>query len=91
MTRLRKYERDKKEVVYEGFTYGELEAAFTAVHDPEDWRAPIAARCKGEAVMLVVAAIKFYTATVPRVSLNLETMDYIIQSEGYRRGPAGDH
>jgi hypothetical protein len=45
----------------------------------------------GEMVNIAVAAIKYYTATIPTVSLDTETMTYYVQSEGYRLGPAGDH
>jgi len=31
------------------------------------------------------------TATTPRVSLHTATMRYLVESEGYRMGPAGDH
>lgn len=68
-----------------------LEAVFSRIQDPEDWKAPIAVSIPGEMVSIAVAAIKFYTATVPTVSLNVQTMEYLIQSEGYRNGPAGDH
>ena len=77
--------------VYEGYTEAELRLAFDAVKDPQDWKAPIAAEMPGEVVMPVVAAIKFYTATVPTVSLDVTTMRYYITSPGYRAGPAGDH
>lgn len=74
-----------------GYSVAVLEAAFEKVSDPEDWKAPIAASVPGELVSVVTAAIKFYTATVPTVSLDTRTMEYLITSEGYRMGPAGDH
>lgn len=74
-----------------GFFPSELEEAFKRVSDPKDWKGPILASCPGELVTLVVEAIKFYTATVPTVSLNTRTMEFIVSSEGYRMGPAGDH
>jgi len=74
-----------------GFTLDELEKAFDSVSNPEDWKAPIFAIVPGEAVLVIVEAIKFYTATVPTVSLNTSTMEYYIESIGYRAGPAGDH
>jgi hypothetical protein len=78
------------EVVYKGYTLGTLRAAFEAVSDPADWKGPIAATMPGEAVMVAVAAIEFYTATVPTVSLDVRTMTYLVESVGYRMGPAGD-
>lgn len=77
--------------VYEGYTQDQLKEAFDAVADPQDWKAEIATMVKGEMVLLAVAAIKFYTATVPEVKLHVSTMLYYIFSEGYRKGPAGDH
>jgi len=77
--------------VYEGYTKAELRLAFDAVKDPQDWKAPITVVMPGEVVMPVVAAIKFYTATVPTVSLDVTTMRYLVESEGYHAGPAGDH
>lgn len=74
-----------------GFTTDQLKAAFDKVSDPEDWKAEIFASAPGELVTLVVEAIRFYTATEPKVTLNIRTMEYIISSEGYRAGPAGDN
>lgn len=68
-----------------------LEAIFANIQDPEDWKNPISVSVPGEMVSVAVAAIKFYTATVPTVSLNVGTMEYLIESVGYRMGPAGDH
>ena len=76
---------------YGGFAISDLEAAFKAVSNPQDWKGPIAAIVNGEVVSLTVTAIEFYTATTPSISLNTKTMQYIIESEGYRAGPAGDH
>jgi len=59
--------------------------------NPDDWKGPIAATMSGEAVCAAVAAIKFYTATIPKVALDVRTMQYLVESEGYRMGPAGDH
>jgi len=73
------------------FTQTQLTDAFNKIKDPTDWKNPICARVKGEAVTLVVAAIQHFTATDPTVQLNQNTMDYIIESEGYRMGPAGDY
>lgn len=76
---------------YKGFTVTDLRTHFDRICDPADWKGPIAAAVSGESVMLTVAAIEFFTATTPSVSLNTWTMQYIIESPGYRRGPAGDH
>jgi hypothetical protein len=77
--------------IHKGYFHKDLEAAFSLVQDPKDWRAPIAVWVNGEAVNLTVAAIEFFTATTPTVSLDPVRMKYLIESEGYRNGPAGDH
>jgi hypothetical protein len=79
------------QVVYKTYTYGELSKAFDAVKNPNDWKAEIAAFMPGDAVMVVVSAIEFFTATQPVVRLDTRTMRYLVISEGYRNGPAGDH
>lgn len=68
-----------------------LERAFSAVHDPDDWKAPIEVWVAGEAVLAVCEAIRFYTATEPKVALDVTRMRYLVTAEGYRAGPAGDH
>jgi len=73
------------------YTHETLSKAFDAVADPGDWRAPIAVWLPGEAVNLVVEAIRYFTATDPKVGLDMHRMRYLVTSEGYRAGPAGDH
>ena len=84
-------ENTARKEIYKGYTEEELSKAFDAVANSDDWKDEIAAVMPGEAVTLVVAAIEFYTATTPKISLNVNTMRYVVTSEGYRRGPAGDH
>ena len=79
------------QIVYKTYTHSELSRAFDAVKNPKDWKAEIAAFMPGEAVMVVTAAIEFFTATQPVVRLDTRTMRYLVTSEGYRAGPAGDH
>ena len=74
---------------HKGYDLDDLRKVFDIVCDPDDWRAPIAVWVSGEAVLPVVAAIEFMTATHPSVSLNIERMRYLVTSEGYRNGPAG--
>ena len=74
---------------YKNYDLDDLRKVFDIVCDPDDWRAPIAVWVSGEAVLAVVAAIEFMTATHPRVQLDSERMRYLIKSEGYRNGPAG--
>ncbi len=74
---------------YKNYDIDGLRKVFDRVCDPDDWRAPIAVLVSGEAVLSVIAAIEFMTATNPSVSLNVERMKYLVTSEGYRNGPAG--
>ena len=67
----------------------DLRAIFDDVHDPDDWRAPIAVWCAGESVLAICEAIRFMTGTEPKVDLNTRTMRHLITSEGYRNGPCG--
>ena len=75
------------------YTQDQLSQAFDAICDPADWKAPIAAWVSGEGVNLAVAAIQHFTATTPSVAacLNQAPIRYLIESVGYRMGPAGDH
>jgi hypothetical protein len=75
--------------VFKGYAVDDLKAVFDRICDPKDWRGPIAATMAGELVMAAVAAIEFYTATTPKVELDITTMRYLVTSEGYRMGPAG--
>ena len=79
--------------VWRGFTVDGLDKAFELVKPPEDWKAPIAVYVTGELVNVVIAAIQFYTATDPTgtyVPSNWPAA-WLIESVGYRAGPAGDH
>ncbi len=61
----------------------DLKKVFDKVCDPDDWRAPIAVWVSGEAVLPVVAAIEFMTATHPReITENRERKTAILGSEG---------
>ena len=80
---------EAERAVYKGYTLAQLRQVFDAIADPADCRAPIAATMPGELVLAACAAIEFFTATTPRVSLDTRTMTYLAESEGYRAGPAG--
>lgn len=63
-----------------------------------DWRDPINAIVGAEELPIVIEAIKFYTATTPRITLydwfieengDFRVYRYRVESEGYRNGPAG--
>lgn len=81
----------EKTATHKGYTVADLRELFDELADPNDWRGPIAATMPGEAVNAAVAAIEYFTATNPTVSLDQRTMRYVVTSEGYRAGPAGDH
>jgi hypothetical protein len=76
---------------YKGFMVADLRKVFDALCDPQDWQGPITATMPGEAVLAATTAIEFFTGTVPRVVLNMKTRHYVVESEGYRAGPCGDH
>lgn len=75
------------------YTQDQLSQAFDTMCDPADWKAPICAWVYGESVNLAVAAIQHFTATTPTVSASPigAPIRYLVESIGYRAGPAGDH
>lgn len=80
------------------YGYGEeaLKKAFDTVCDPNDWKGPIDCFVTADNVAVVVAAIQFYTATTPKVEAVKDNRTanstlFRVKSEGYRKGPAGDH
>ncbi|MGA2260003.1 MAG: hypothetical protein ABSH28_01055 [Acidobacteriota bacterium] len=86
------YDRSWEDLTfYKDFRVSDLRKLFEKLADPKDWKGPIAATMPGEAVLGACAAIEYFTATVPRVGLDTQTMTYLVTSEGYRMGPAGDH
>ena len=76
---------------YKGYDVEDLRKIYDKVSDPEDRRGPIEVFVSGENVMPVVASIEFMTATECKVGLDTRTMKYLVESVGYRAGPAGDH
>ena len=74
-------------VTFDGFSVEELKAAFDAVCNKEDWRAPIDAEVSKGSLEITVSAITFYAATPTRVSNT--NNGFKIESIGYRDGPAG--
>jgi len=82
--------------IYDGYTKEELSSAFDSVKDASDWRSPIRADVPSSKIDVVVAAIRYYTATDPEVSPSVAfgrtwPDRFNISSVGYRMGPAGDH
>lgn len=70
----------------------ELDAIFSAIQNPADWREPIAAWIAPAAFAKAAEAVSFYTATALRV-VGMRPLDgwLYVEADGYRRGPAGDH
>lgn len=75
--------------VYGGYSRRELSKAFDKVRNPDDWKAPISAWVPRHDMFVVQAAVEFYTATEPKVTVYPDMVH--VQSIGYRSGPAGDH
>lgn len=74
---------------YKGYAIDDLRKLFDEIADPKDWKAPISIWVKGEGVKAAVATIEFFTATNPSVQLDTDKMLYLVESIGYRMGPAG--
>jgi hypothetical protein len=72
-----------------GFSDDELTRAFNIVAQPDDWKGHILAFVDPDELAITVFAIEFFTATIPVVSAFGPC--FLIRSEGYRAGPAGDH
>jgi len=68
--------------VYGNFTIADLREAFDRV-SPKNWKDPIACSCNGGTVNLVCAAISFFTGSVAHVEVDVRTMTYYIEAEGY--------
>jgi hypothetical protein len=80
-------EQQGDEFTYHGFSEQQLQAAFNAVKDRRDWKAPIMATITRQHVELVYRAIVFYTATEPTFT-HLSGEVYRVEAMGYRNGPA---
>lgn len=73
-----------------GFTEPELRIAFSSIQNPEDWKAPIKAYVNLSNLPVVIESIVFFTATEPVITRTAPSV-YLVESIGYRKGPAGDH
>jgi hypothetical protein len=86
-------DKSYKDKLLGGYTEEELRSAFDAVADKEDWRNPIAALVTSDNLQITVYAINFYTAnttSVRRIPNKFKNL-FLLESDGYRLGPAGDH
>lgn len=75
--------------IHKDFTFAQINGAFDLIKDRRDWKNPISVRIPNEYADVVIASIEFFTSTIPMVQSDGEYR--IIESEGYRMGPAGDH
>jgi hypothetical protein len=75
--------------VHGGFTFAQLNGTFDLIKDRTDWKNPISVKIPAQYTDVVIASIEFFTATTPIVYCDGEYR--VVESEGYRRGPAGDH
>lgn len=74
-----------------GYSQWEMKQAFDRVCDPTDWKAPIRRCVPGHQLDVTLAAIAFFTATEPTADKFEWENWYVVESIGYRAGPAGDH
>ncbi len=70
------------------FTQDQLDEAFKAVSDQDDWRGPICADIQATEVLVVAAAITHFTGTVTELTYLADGM-VEVRSIGYRAGPCG--
>ena len=69
----------------------ELTPYFEAVQDRGDWKNPIDGFIREEDIQKTASAIMFFTATTASFENTTSPGWVRVTSEGYRRGPAGDH
>ena len=79
------------EPLYQSFTHKQLEEAFSLVSNKTHWKDPIDTTIDAKDWPIVHAAIRFFTATTPKIYSFLPNNQVKVRAEGYRRGPAGDH
>jgi hypothetical protein len=82
------------EIVADGMTYSELEAAFNLVADADDWKAPIYAFIPVSDFNRCLSAVRFFTATdlvVKGTHQDAKSGVWMmaVHADGYRNGPAG--
>ncbi len=78
---------------YKGYKVAEIRRAFEALCDPQDWKAPICAWIPHQLFGLAAVAVEFFTCTELKVVGGPEPLTgrILVQADGYRMGPAGDH
>jgi len=90
---MRDYEAKRwDEELHDGYTGGELEAAFSMVVDPEDWRSSIDAHVGSNYSDVVTSAIAFFTGAEVRTEPYQHEHwgpTVRVRCVGYRNGPCG--
>lgn len=84
------------------FTQAQLEAAWSKVADPKDWKAPVKAIVVAEDLVVTLYAISHFTATEASVRpadgdhlredgkiVGASIASFHVAAPGYRAGPAG--
>ena len=69
------------------FSRAMLVAAFDAVKDPADWKAPINADVSQADLAVTMIAIEFFTGTKATVEQLMSNGRMLIHAPGYRLGP----
>jgi len=72
------------------FPREELEKAFNHVADPNDWKAPIQGYVREDEREITFQAVRYFTATNPSFK-SVGKNWLLVEAQGYRNGPAGDH
>jgi hypothetical protein len=72
------------------YSHEAMDAAFEAIRNPFDWKAPITAQVNLQDLGVTIAAIEYFTAT-PAYFVSQAGDTVTIRAAGYRAGPAGDH
>jgi hypothetical protein len=75
-------------VGYKGYPVPVLHYAWDKVKDPTDWKKPVVAVVSADILDVVVAAIEYFTVTVPTVFC-VDDETCVVVSAGYRMGSAG--
>lgn len=77
---------------YNGYTYEQLRDAFDKTQNPNDWKAPIYATIPAGKLAVTITAITYFTLTSVTVKPDPGSQKFfVVESIGYRAGPAGDH
>ena len=76
---------------FEGYTEPELKTAFEKIHNVNDWKKPIFVRVMKKDLDVTLSAIRFYTATSPKITSTPGRPDVYVETKGYRAGPVNGH